>query len=229
MNFIRSLAYAVIFYLGSVPIVIAAAIAPMFGDRALFFMPRIWAAFHYWCVRHLLGIKVIVEGVLPQDAVIVAFKHEAMLETIEILRLFDRPAVVFKAELLKIPLWGSAALAHGVIPVARETGATALRRMLKAGKAAIALGRPVIIFPEGTRVPHGERALLRPGLAGLYKSLGVPIIPVAVDSGRLWQRRRFIKRPGVVRMRVGAPIPPGLPREDVEDRVRRAINVLNDQ
>ena len=227
VNLVRSLAYTFVFYIGSIPIVIAAAAAVLLGERALFAVPRFWAQFHSWCVRWLLGIEVVVEGTLPQTGAIVAFKHEAMLETVEVLRLFDRPAVVFKAELLNIPLWGTAAVAHGVIPVARETGATALRRMLKAGRAAVAAGRPVIIFPEGTRVPHGESPPLRPGIAGLYKSLGVPIVPVALDSGRLWHRRQFIKRRGVVRLLVGDPIPPGLAREDVEQRIFVGINALN--
>jgi len=228
VSFLRSLAYTLVFYLGSIPIVIAAAAAVLLGERALFAVPRFWAQYHYWCVRWLLGIEVVVEGTLPQANAIVAFKHEAMLETVEILRLFDRPAVVFKAELLNIPLWGTAAVAHGVIPVARDAGATALRRMLKAGRAAIAAGRPIVIFPEGTRVPHGQSPALRPGIAGLYKVLGVPVVPVAVDSGQLWKRRRFIKRSGIVRLRVGEAIPPGLPREEIEARIHAGINVLND-
>jgi 1-acyl-sn-glycerol-3-phosphate acyltransferase len=178
-------------------------------------------------MRWLLGIRVVVEGELPQTGAIVAFKHESMLETTEVLRLFDRPAVVFKAELLRIPLWGSAAVAHGVIPVARETGATALRRMLKAGREAIAEARPVIIFPEGTRVPHGEKAPLRPGVAGLYKALNLPVVPVALDSGRLWHRRNFVKHAGIVTFRVGEVIPTGLPREEVESRIHAGINALN--
>jgi 1-acyl-sn-glycerol-3-phosphate acyltransferase len=135
--------------------------------------------------------------------------------------------VVFKAELLRIPFWGTAALAHGVIPVARETGATALRRMLKAGRNAIAANRPVIIFPEGTRVPHGELAPLRPGVAGLYKALNLPVVPVAVDSGRVWQRHSFIKRSGVVTFKVGETIPTGLPRAEIEARIHAGINALN--
>jgi 1-acyl-sn-glycerol-3-phosphate acyltransferase len=114
-----------------------------------------------------------------------------------------------------------------VIPVARETGATALRRMLKAGRAAIAEARPVIIFPEGTRVQHGEMAPLRPGVAGLYKALDLPVVPVALDSGRLWQRRSFVKYAGIVTFRVGETIPTGLTREEVEARIHAGINALN--
>ena len=86
--------------------------------------------------------------------------------------------------------------------------------------------RPVFIFPEGTRVPHGQRPELRPGFAGLYRALGLPVVPVAHDSGKLWSRG-LIKRSGVIHFKVGDVIPPGLKREDVEVRVRQAINALN--
>jgi 1-acyl-sn-glycerol-3-phosphate acyltransferase len=83
-----------------------------------------------------------------------------------------------------------------------------------------------LIFPEGTRVPVGEQPPLQPGFAGLYKSLGIPVVPVALDSGRVWPRRSFVKRPGIVTMRVGETIPPGLPRKEVEERVHATINAL---
>ena len=224
---VRSTVYALVFYIGSIPLVIAGALLIPFGQERVIALNRMWGRFHAWCARFLLGIRVVIEGTLPQAGAIVAFKHEAMLETLEVARLFDRPAVVFKAELLKIPLWGLVAQAHGVIPVARETGATALRRMLKAARRAVAAGRPVVIFPEGTRVPHGECPPLRPGMAGLYKTLGLPVVPVAVDSGRVWPSS-FVKRPGIVTIRVGDAIPAGLSREEVEARVHAGINALND-
>ena len=223
---VRSFAYALVFYVGSVPLVVLAALSIPFGQATVIALNRVWGRFHAWCVRWLLGIDVVIEGDLPQSGAIIAFKHEAMLETLEVARLFERPAVVFKAELLRIPLWGLVAQAHGVIPVARETGATALRRMLKAAREAVAAGRPVVIFPEGTRVPHGESPPLRPGIAGLYKALGLPVVPVAVDSGRVWPQS-FVKHSGIVRIKVGETIPPGLSREDVEARVHAGINALN--
>lgn len=226
MSLVRSILYAVVFFPGSALYSLAAVLIAPLSPAAAIAIPRAWARFHYACVRWLLGIEVRVEGTLPQTGVILAFKHESFLETFEVLRLLERPAVVFKAELLRVPLWGRAALAHGVIPIERETGAAALRKLLKAGRGAIAAGRPVLIFPEGTRVPHGERPPIRPGLAGLYKMLGVPVVTVALDSGRLWTRG-FVKRPGVVTLRVGAAIPPGLPRDEIERRVFEGINALN--
>lgn len=188
---------------------------------------RRWARWHRFCARTILGIRTEVDGVLPQHAAIVALKHESNFETIELLVLFDRPAVVMKKELTDLPVWGRIALAHGSIPVDRDTGAAALRAMLKAAKAAIAQDRPIIIFPEGTRIPPGESPPLKPGIAGLYKALDLPIIPVALQSGRLWPRRGILRYPGVVTLKVGAPIPPGLSREDMEARLHAAINAFN--
>jgi len=224
---VRTLVYMLVFYPGSVGFVTAACLAIPFGQDVVIPIPRGWARFHRWCMRWLLGIRIVFEGELPQSNVIVAVKHEAMLETTEILLWFARPAVVFKAELLRIPLWGAAAIAHGVIPVARETGATALRRMLTAARAAVAAGRPIVIFPEGTRIAHGTRAALRPGIVGLQKTLGLPIVPVAVNSGTLWPRDGWIKHSGVVTFRAGAPIAPGGARDVVEAQLADALNALN--
>jgi 1-acyl-sn-glycerol-3-phosphate acyltransferase len=227
MTVIRSVLFTIVFYLGSIPVVLGAALAALFGQEANIAGSKVWAQYHYLCVRWILGIRVVVEGTFPTGACIIAIKHESMLEAVETLRLIHRPAVVFKAELISIPVWGAVATAHGVIPISRESGSAALRLMLKAARAAAAANRPIVIFPEGTRVPPGERPGLRPGFAGLYKTLGLPVYPVALNTGRLWPKRKFLKRAGIVTMRVGDPIPPGLSREDVEARVHAAINALN--
>jgi 1-acyl-sn-glycerol-3-phosphate acyltransferase len=140
--------------------------------------------------------------------------------------MLDQPAMVLKRELADIPFWGWVVRRYGVIPVDRGAGAAALRRMMRAGAAAIAEGRPIIIFPEGTRVPPGETPSLQPGFAGLYRALRLPVVPVAVDSGRLAPPHSLVKRPGIVTFRFGEMIPPGLDREQVEAAVHEAINAL---
>ncbi|MFM9977493.1 MAG: lysophospholipid acyltransferase family protein [Sphingomonadaceae bacterium] len=227
MTLLRSLLFALVFYLGSIPLVLLAAGSAIFGQRAIMTMSRLWAQYHYLCVRWLLGIRVVVEGEFPRGNAIIAMKHESMLEAVETLRLIERPAVVFKAELLNIPVWGWVARRHGVIPVAREAGAAALRAMLTAARAAVAASRPIVIFPEGTRVAPGDAPPLRPGIAGLYKAMNLPVVPVAIDSGWLWPRRGLLRRSGVVTMRIGTPIPPGLKRDEIETRIHTAINALN--
>lgn len=227
MAALRSLLFVIFFYPGTVIAVLLAAPAAFIGRAPLFALTHGWARYHRWCARYILGIRTRVEGRRPEGPVLVASKHQSMFETIEMLLLLKEPAVVLKRQLADLPGWGFVARRYGVIPVDREGGAAALRRMLKAAKAAAAQGRPVLIFPEGTRVHPGEQPPLQPGFAGLYSSLGLPVVPIALDSGRLWPRRSFVKRPGIVTVRFEPEVPPGLKRPEVEARVREAINSLD--
>ncbi|TMJ15644.1 MAG: 1-acyl-sn-glycerol-3-phosphate acyltransferase [Alphaproteobacteria bacterium] len=228
MSALRSLLFAIIFYPATVFFVLAAVPANWFGPAALRSVPNGWAHFHRWCARWILGIRTKVEGEVPTGPALVACKHQSMYETIDMVVILRNPAVVMKKELADIPMWGPLAQRYGMIPVDRSGGASALRRMLKAAEAIVADRRPIVIFPEGTRVAPGERPELQPGFGGLYRALGLPVVPVALDSGQVWPRRRFIKRPGIITMRFGEPIPPGLPRKEVEARVHAAINALDD-
>src|SRR5690348_16535421 len=184
-----------------------------------------WVDLHHWLCEHVLGITNRVEGVIPSGPYLIAAKHEAMYETLELVRLAHLPVIVMKKELADIPLFGTLTRRYGVIPVERTAGAKALREMVAAGKDAVDHGRPVIIYPEGTRVPAGATPPLRPGFAGLYRALGLPVVPVAVNSGRLWGRG-LVHRPGEITFRVSETIPAGLKREEIEARVHAAINTL---
>jgi 1-acyl-sn-glycerol-3-phosphate acyltransferase len=227
MALLRSLLFTLVYYLGCIPTVLGAMLMIPFGQAAIVRGSRRWALWHRWCARHILGIETRIDGVLPQHSVLVVMKHESMYEAVETLALFDRPAVVVKRELTQIPVWGYVAGRHGVIPVDRDSGASAVRLMLAAGRAAIAQDRPIVLFPEGSRIPHGEQPALKAGMAGLYRLLGLPIVPVALNSGLLAPNGQFIKKSGVVTFKVGETIPPGLKREEVEARVHAAINALN--
>ena len=226
MSALRSILFALFFYPGTLVYVLAVIVVSPLGDRPVQATVHAWSDFHHWLVRHVLGIRMTVEGQVPAGAYLIAFKHEAMVETIEALRFAARPVVVMKRELTTIPLFGWVTRRYGVIGVDREAGAKALRNMLAEGKKAIEQGRPVAIFPEGTRVAHGQRPPLRPGFAGLYRALGLPVVPVAHDSGKLWGRG-FAKHSGTIHFRVGEVIPAGLKREEIEARVHAAINALN--
>ena len=226
MKLVRSTLFAIAFYGWTVVAVLLSFPISLLGTGPLRAWAHGWARFHRVCAALLLGIRTRVEGVQPQGPVLVAAKHQSMFETLEIMLLLKEPAVVLKRELTDIPLWGWVVRRYGVIPVDREGGATALRRMMRAAEQAIAEGRPIVIFPEGTRVPPGERPPLQPGFAGLYRALKLPVVPVALDSGRLWPRHRFVKRPGIVTMRFGDPLPAGLPRREIEAAVHTAINGL---
>jgi 1-acyl-sn-glycerol-3-phosphate acyltransferase len=226
MHFVRSALFALFFYPGTLLFVLASMAVAPFGSGGVRAVTHGWALYHRLCAAWLLGISSRVEGIPPRGPALVAAKHQSMFETIEIVLLLDTPAVVMKRELADIPLWGRVAQSYGIIPVDRAGGATALRRMLRAAERAIAQGRPMVLFPEGTRVAPGEQPPLQPGFAGMYRALGLPVVPLALDSGRLWPRHRFVKRPGLITMRFGQAIPPGLPRKEVEARVHAAINAL---
>lgn len=227
ISFLRSLVFALIFYPGSTFCVLVSPLFSAMGRRAQIRWTYAWVRFHAWCTRWLLGIRARLDGVIPDEPVLIAMKHEAMYETVQCFLFIDRPAPVFKEELTRIPIWGYITGVYGVVVVDRAGGAKTMRKLLAEARELQAEGRPILIFPEGTRVPHGERPPIKAGIAGLYRMLGLPVVPVAVDSGRLWPKGKFVKRAGVVTFKVGETIPPGLPREELEERVWAGINALN--
>ena len=221
----RSLLYAAIFYPGTFLYVVSGVVASLFGRGPTLKVVLGWVDFHHWLAANVLGIRARVEGILPDGAYLFAVKHQSMFETVEMVRLTRLPVIVMKKELADIPLFGFLTKQYGAIPVERTAGAKALRAMVVAGKEAIAAGRPVAIYPEGTRVRVGETPELKSGFAALYRALALPVVPVAVDSGRLWGRG-LVHQAGVVTFKFGETIPPGLKREDVERRVHAAINAF---
>lgn len=225
---LRSAAFTFFFYLGSVPLVIFAFMTMPFSDAATRRAVKAWAGYHYLSARFILGIRVKITGNLHDGPALYAIKHESMFETIDMLRIFHWPVVVAKKELSSIPLWGRIARQHGMIFIDRAGGASALREMMRIVRAYVQQQRSIVIFPEGTRAPHGTQPKLQSGFAGLYKIAGLPIIPIAMNSGKLITKGSFAKRSGTIHFLIGEAIPPGLPRAEMEERVHRAINVLND-
>lgn len=225
MSVLRSLAFYLLFYGFSAILTVASVLAIPFGRDALRGVVATWGVWHRWCVQYLLGITIEVEGSIPDEPMLVAIKHESYFEAIDMPRMFEFPAVFAKRELFLIPGWGLSATVYGLIPVARDKGARALREMIVTAKERIAEGRPLVIFPEGTRVLHGDQPSLQSGFAGMYKLLGLPVVPVAVNSGPLYHR--WAKQRGTITYKVGETIPAGLPRDEMEQRVHAAINALN--
>lgn len=198
-----------------------AALAEALAPGAVHRWRRAWARLFVALARALLGITLAVSG-RPPRAGLVAARHESLYETIALMTLLPRPAVVLKRELGRLPFWGFLVRRSGGVPLDRSGGAAALRVMLAAARLALARGQPILIFPEGTRVAPHERPPLQPGVSGLYKALGVPVTPVAVATGHVWPSGG-LPRPGMARLAFGEPIPSGLPRATFEARLRAAI------
>jgi 1-acyl-sn-glycerol-3-phosphate acyltransferase len=225
MHLLRSLLYAAIFYPLTVLWVLVGIVIALFGRAPTLAVVLSWVEIHHWLAVNILGIRVRVEGEIPPGPFLIAVKHQSMLETLEMVRITNLPVIVIKKELADIPFFGWMTRRYGVIAVERSAGAKALRALVEEGKQALATGRPVIIYPEGTRVRVGQSPTLRSGFAALYRALALPVVPVATDSGRLWGRG-FVHRSGTVTLKAGETIPPGLKRDDIEGRVHAAINAL---
>jgi len=157
----RSLLYAAIFYLATLLWVLVGIIASLFGRRPTLAVVLSWTELNHWLAEHILGIRVRVEGAIPPGPHLIAVKHESMLETLEMVRITHLPVIVIKRELADIPLFGFMTRQYGIIAVERSAGAKALRALVRQGQDAVAQGRAVLIYPEGTRVRVGEQPALR--------------------------------------------------------------------
>jgi 1-acyl-sn-glycerol-3-phosphate acyltransferase len=187
---------------------------------------RTWARWVLAGLRVLCGTRWVVSGRenLPAGGpMLIASNHQSAFDTMVWLLLVPCPSYVIKRELLRIPLFGALCRLTGMIVVDRTAGADAIRALLRAADKAMAEGRQIVIFPEGTRVAPGVRVPLQPGIAALAARTRLPVIPVATDSGHCWGRRAFRKLPGVIHVAIGAPIPAELGREELMRRLERAI------
>lgn len=176
-------------------------------------LARFWSSVMLFGLRVICGVRPVVTGWenLPAGPALIASEHQSAFDTVVWLHLVPRVSYIFKAELADVPLFGPLLVPAGQIGVDRGGGAAAMRSMLAGAERAAKADRQIVIFPEGTRVAVGERVKLRPGIAALSNRTGLPVVPVATDSGLLWPRQSFLKKPGIVHIWIGEPIPPGLP------------------
>lgn len=223
---VRSTLFNLAFYLWAAVMNIA-FLPTLAGPRAAVVRGQAWwAAGNVKLLAWLAGIGLEVRGRehMPKGAAIVASKHQSVFETFVYHMLLDDPAIVLKKELLAIPLYGWYTRKTDMVPVDRTGGAAALREMLRAAQAAADRGRPILIFPEGTRAAPGARPPYQPGVAALYGRLGLPAVPVALNSGHFWPRRRFLRHPGTIVVEFLEPIPPGLDRRRFMALLRERID-----
>ena len=195
-------------------------------------LARFWASNILAFLKPTVGIDHEIRGLerIPRGGCIIAMKHQSAWDTLIIPVVLRGPVFVLKRELMLVPFFGWFLARAGSIAVDRKAGAGALRRMLAKAQPAAAAGRPIVIFPEGTRVAPGTRRRYHPGVAALYQALALPVVPAAVNSGLFWGRRSFVKRPGHIILEFLDPIPPGWPRPqlmaELEQRIETATDVL---
>jgi 1-acyl-sn-glycerol-3-phosphate acyltransferase len=212
MIWLRAALYNLAFWLWTGVLCILGLPVLLLSRRAGMAFGRFWSAGCIALARWIVGLDYEVRGRenLPAgQGAIVAMKHQSAWDTLVLPVLFGDPAVVLKRELMLIPFYGWYARHAGAIPVDRGAGAAALRRMVVDARRVAAEGRPIVIFPEGTRTAVGARKPYQPGVAALYGQLDLPLVPVAVNSGLYWGRRAFLKRPGRIVVEILPPIPPG--------------------
>lgn len=188
-------------------------------------MPRRWAvriftAFFRTYIpleRYILGLRYEVRGMenIPQGSCVLACLHQSAYETFKLHILFGDVTIVLKRELMWIPLWGWYQAKSGVIPIDRGAGGVAMKCLLDGAAVPMHEGRRIAIFPQGTRVPPLKRRPFKAGISFLYEKYGVPVVPVALNSGLFWPRRAFLIRPGTVIFEILKPLPSGLKRTEV--------------
>jgi len=221
----RSLLFTALFYVNITARMIVALPTIFLPYSYLHGVLRAYASSTLWFLRVVCGVTVEWRGreKLPDGAYIVACKHQSSWETFALFMLLPDPTYVLKRELMRLPLFGWLATKARMIPVDRGSHAKALAGMAAAARQEIARGRQIVIFPEGTRRPPGAKPRYLPGVALLYAELGLPCVPVALNSGLFMPRRSLRRYPGTVLVEVLDPIPPGLDRREFLARLQNVL------
>jgi 1-acyl-sn-glycerol-3-phosphate acyltransferase len=199
------------------------------GEAGARMVVRGWARAALFGLGVICGLRWRIEGAqhIPRGGGLIVANHQSMWETIALLVAVDRPVMIFKHELLRVPVYGWWGRRAGMIPVDRRAGPRAIKSLAAATAARIREGHQVIVFPEGTRIPFGARGPLQPGATAIYLNAGAPCTPALHDSGRLWLHPGglfSLKRPGVVTLRFLPAIEPGLSRKTFQARLEIAMS-----
>ncbi|MDZ4761346.1 MAG: lysophospholipid acyltransferase family protein [Alphaproteobacteria bacterium] len=225
MIFFRSLLYALWFY-GSLGVIGGGFLPYAVGSRKRTMITiRQWSRAQVFGLRWLCGVRTEYRGLenLPASGVLVAMKHQSTYDTITPFLFTRDPAFVLKQELLDAPVFGIYARRADMIPIDRDGGMKTMKQMLASARALAEAGREVIIFPEGTRQLVGAVTDLKPGVAGIYRAMNVPCIPVAINTGLCWPAAGFIRKPGLVVFEALPAIEAGLSRDEFMRRLHEVL------
>ena len=231
MLFLRSLAFNVFFYAHTIFWLIVLLPTEVLPKAAFWWGVEHWAKINRWAITAIAGVKVEVRGLenLPKGGALIAAKHHSAFETVSLIDFFDRPTFVMKKELRRIPLFGWYTIKGDQIAVDRSAGRSALADMTERARDEAQRGRQILIFPEGTRRPAGAEPHYKHGIAHLYANLGVPLVPVALNSGLFWGRHDFYRHPGTLVVEFLPPIPAGQDPEEVFVELQTVIETATDR
>lgn len=224
MNAVRSCLFTLFLALLTGVLGIFCLPAVLFGPNAARWVIKLWSHVTLAALKLVCGVSHRIVGAenLPSGAAIVAANHQSMWETVALYAILERPVMVFKKELLSIPVYGWWAKATGVM-IDRDAGAKAIRALRQETDKRLARGEQIVIFPEGTRGAPGGLLPLLPGVAGVYLVADAPVTPAVHDSGLFWRHPGVMKNPGVITLKILPAIPPGLPRKDFMARLEAAL------
>lgn len=225
INLIRSIIYELWFYLAILVVGGIGMICCLFNKKAAITTVNVWSRTSLWGLRMIMGIKIEVRGKenLLAGPMLVAGKHLSTLDTLAPFLFMNTPAFIFKKELFKVPIFGWYLKSAGMIGIDRDGGMSALKSMVADAKLRIAEGRPPLIYPEGTRQELDTKPDYKAGVAAIYGMLGVPCVPMALNTGVFWPAKKFIKRPGTVVFEFLPAIEAGLKRQEFMERLETAI------
>jgi len=231
MTIARSIAFNLAFYLWTAFLCFALVWMPLLPRRRMMRIVRWYLSTVDWLERRVIGLDHVLIGRenLPEGAFIAAIKHQSAWETMKLHLWFDDPAIVLKRELMWIPIWGWYARAAGMIAIDRGSPTVALRSMIRNAAGPVAEGRPIAVFPQGTRTVPGAAAPYRAGVGALHDKYHLPVVPIALNSGLFWPRRGFIKRPGTVTVEILPPIPADTPRSELMRRLEAELEAASDR
>lgn len=209
--FLRSLLFTIVMMVATVVWSFVCMLAAPLPYNGRFWVTSRWNVFVIWCAKVICGIRYQVQGYenLPDGPAILLSKHQSAWETIFMLPNMTRPLVyVFKKEILYIPFFGWGMALLRMIPIDRSKGRNAFAQVVRIGKKRLADGQWIIMFPEGTRIPVGQKGQYKSGGARLAVETHTAVVPIAHNAGECWPRGSFIKRPGLVTVSIGKPISP---------------------
>ncbi len=231
MILLRSALFNLAYYVNIILWMVAALPTLLMPRQVFMAVARAWARSSLWLLKIIAGTRFELRGQanMPEGGCIIVGKHQSLWETFALFVVVKDPCFILKRELAWIPLFGWYVWKSDMVPIDRSAGQATMAKMNEAAKQAIADGRQILIFAEGTRRAPGAPPAYKQGFSHLYAATGATLVPLALNSGVFWPRRQFIRRPGTVVVEILPPIPPGLPRGEVQARVQDEIEAASNR